>query len=201
MENDELVTLVQKMQQGDQEAFGQIFEQFKDEALRMAYMITGNRASSEDIVQEAFIQCYLKIDMLNDPTRFKAWFLKSLTRMAWRANTKEKKQLPVANIADEVDKQWAVEENFGALLEMKPLYEAVQELELKQKTAIILYYFNEFSVKDTAQAMGCFEGTIKSRLHAARKNLLQTLSPEDFNDKNDKLIKQSKIFGKAKATR
>ena len=75
---------IQKMQQGDDTAFFIIYEKYKNAALRTAYLITGNRYTGEDILQETFVQCCLHIKELKDPTTFKAWFYKILTRTAWK---------------------------------------------------------------------------------------------------------------------
>ena len=56
------------------------------------------------------------------------------------------------------------------------LYEAVKALPVKQRTAVVLYYFNQMSTREIAEATGCLEGTVKSRLHTARKNLKAALA-------------------------
>ena len=51
----------------------------------------------------------------------------------------------------------------------------VRDLDVKQRTVIVLYYFNQFSTKEISRIMGCMEGTVKSRLYTARKNLKERL--------------------------
>ena len=62
----------------------------------------------------------------------------------------------------------------------------IDNLELKQKTVIVLYYFNGFTIKEIAKIMGCFEGTVKSRLHSARKNLKVALMNVNSAQSNSK---------------
>ena len=50
---------------------------------------------------------------------------------------------------------------------------------MKQRTAVVLYYFNQMSVREIAGIMGCLEGTVKSRLFTARANLKQELMEEN----------------------
>lgn len=67
--------------------------------------------------------------------------------------------------------------------------EAVNTLNTVLRTTIVLFYYNELSICEIAQAMSCFEGTVKSRLHYARKKLQMELAryyepvymPEGFN--------------------
>ena len=59
------------------------------------------------------------------------------------------------------------------------MHEIIDELDIKQKMVIILYYFNELTIKEIAQIMECFEGTVKSRLYTARKKLKKSLMDFD----------------------
>ena len=60
--------------------------------------------------------------------------------------------------------------------ESQELYEAIKKLPVKQRTAVILYYFEEMGIKEIATISGCLEGTVKSRLYGARERLRQELS-------------------------
>ena len=62
---------------------------------------------------------------------------------------------------------------------------AIKRLPLKQKTVIVLYYYNEMSVQEIAQATGSLCGTVKSRLFTARRNLAVFLQEREA-DKNEK---------------
>lgn len=63
--------------------------------------------------------------------------------------------------------------------EKSRLRQAIQSLELKQRTVIVLYYFNDCSVKEIARITGTLEGTVKSRLFKGRENLRNCLEKED----------------------
>lgn len=166
---------IEKMKQGDLNAFDVIFERYKNEAVRLAYMITGNRADSEDVVQETFIQCYRKIDKLKDPGCFRAWLFRILTRIAWKTYAHHKAEEPIENISEvEILDLEQLDSSLDVFLKSElsdTLYGAINKLDKKQKTVIILYYYNELSIKEIAKIMACQEGTVKSRLHTARKNL------------------------------
>lgn len=59
------------------------------------------------------------------------------------------------------------------------LHYEITALEQKLKTVIILYYFNDLSTKEISKAVGCLEGTVKSRLHTARQLLKKRLELSD----------------------
>lgn len=173
--------LVIKIQSGDMNAFGKLFEVYKSEAFKYSYLITGNKNISEDIVQEAFINCYSHIKSLKNQEQFKSWFFKMLTRIAWRYSKKEKKSVPVDNIFEKADDE-KKDESINQYLRKEQtdmLHEAIEKLDIKQKTVIVLYYFNELTVKEIANIMGCFEGTVKSRLYSARRKLKNNLEKID----------------------
>jgi RNA polymerase sigma-70 factor (ECF subfamily) len=173
---------IKKMQQGDDTAFFIIYEKYKNAALRTAYLITGNRYTGEDILQETFVQCCLHIKELKDPATFKAWFYRILTRTAWKFAKKEKSAVPVENLFETIDE--SVEEDsektFLQKEERRKLLEAINQLDLKQRITVILYYYNEMSVSEIAKATGSLEGTVKSRLFFARKKLYQKLKADAF---------------------
>lgn len=172
---------IQKMQQGDDTAFFIIYEKYKNAALRTAYLITGNRYTGEDILQETFVQCCLHIKELKDPTTFKAWFYKILTRTAWKFAKKEKNAVPVENIFETIESiEEDSEKTYLKKEERKELMNAINSLDIKQRITIILYYYNEMSVSEIAKVTGSMEGTVKSRLFFVRKKLYQKLKTDAF---------------------
>ena len=183
--------LIETFLQGDADAFSQIFEKYYGEALRMAYLITNNRCDSEYVVQDAFIRCYEKLPSLKNPEKFKYWFFRILTRTAWRYCGRQKREQPVPQVFDSeiaADDKSSLE----ILAEQETSSElkaAVAKLNPKQKTAVVLYYYNEFSVKEIAEIMHCTQGTVKSRLFSARKNLSKILTPT--NETNERSFKNA----------
>lgn len=63
--------------------------------------------------------------------------------------------------------------------EERLLYEAVEKLPSKQKTVLILHYYNDMPICETARVCGVFEGTVKSRLFHAKKQLKKVLMQEE----------------------
>jgi len=168
--------LVQQMQQGDLQAFDTLYARYKNEAFRTAYLITGNQSDAEDLTQEAFVTCIQSINTLKDGSRFRPWLLKTLTRSAWKYCKKQKRETPVAEFFEAGEQG---ESALSALLhtdEQKQLQHALYMLDEKRRTVIVLYYFNEMSVKEIAKTLGVLEGTVKSRLFSARRHLRQALT-------------------------
>lgn len=170
--------LVRRLQTGDEGAFDELFALYQKQAVRTAALITGDAALAEDVAQEAFVLCLLHIKELREPSRFRPWFFRTLTRCAWKGMGEK---LPA------VDWSEALEQVLPAAADIYPseteaayetLYQALEGLGRKQRTTVILYYFNDLSIKEIAQATGALEGTVKTRLFAARRRLKRALEAE-----------------------
>jgi RNA polymerase sigma-70 factor (ECF subfamily) len=165
------------IQHGDSEAFSRLFDKYKNEAVRTAYLITGRNSICEDIAQEAFVKCYTHINDLKNPDGFRAWFFKILTRTAWKSGRSASREIPTEDMAETIGESGSelAGDQYLSAEENRLLYSEINRLEPKQKTAIVLYYFNGLSTKEIAKASGCLEGTVKSRLFSARKKLKSKL--------------------------
>jgi RNA polymerase sigma-70 factor (ECF subfamily) len=170
IEDSDLVLMIQ---QGNPDAFDQIFEKYKNEAVRTAYLITGRKSICEDIAQETFIKCYKHINDLKNPKGFRAWFFRILTRTAWKYGRLASHEIPTEDMTEKAEESSSdlADEKYLASEENRLLYSEINRLEPKQKTVIVLYYFNGLSTREIAKVSGCLEGTVKSRLFSARKKL------------------------------
>jgi RNA polymerase sigma factor (sigma-70 family) len=172
----DIIDLIKRCQLGDLESFEQLYRIYSKNALGTAYLIAGHKGIAEDIVQEAFFQCYKEIKSLRDPGAFDVWFYKLLIRLAWKMSSKHKAAISTADIDFETA-------NNCCSLSLEPdveenklmVQEAVAKLSSHLKTVVILYYFNDMTIKQIAMVLGCFQGTVKSRLHNAKKLLQKEL--------------------------
>ena len=176
----EEIELVKLLKQGDKGAFDQLYEIYKNTLLRMAYLICGNLADSEDIVQESFIKCYRYINQLKEEDRFKSWLFHILTRTAWKYCKTHSKEIPEEDIGIRM-----INQTEGSSLEVVlqkerelQLMGLINGLSVKHRMTVVLYYYNELSTKEIAKILGCLEGTVKSRLFIARKLLKKSIIEE-----------------------
>nr|WP_297180991.1 RNA polymerase sigma factor [uncultured Agathobaculum sp.] len=170
--------LVRRMQQGDMQAFDELYARYKDDAYRVACLITGNRADGEDLAQEAFVTCVRSIGSLRDGAKFRPWLIRTLTRAAWKYCRKARRETPVAEFFETGEGESAL----SAVLrtdEQRRLYEAMYALDEKRRTVLVLYYFDNRPVKEIARTLGVTEGTVKSRLFSARRHLRQALTEKE----------------------
>lgn len=167
--------IIEKIRNGDMIAFETLYDTYKKKALQLAYLITGNQNIAMEVVQEAFIECYLSIEHLREAAYFATWFYRIVTRTAWRCLKKEKRFIPIEGIEEVL----GVNQSYGDPYKQSDLSEfmirQINKMGYKKRTTLILFYYNELSIKEIAEVMGCFEGTVKSRLNAGRQELKKYL--------------------------
>lgn len=170
--------LVSRMQHGDMQAFDELYERYKDDAYRLACLITGSRTDGEDLAQEAFVTCAQSIKSLRDGSKFRPWLLKTLSRAAWKYCRKAKRETPVSEFFDAGESESAL----SAVLqtdEQRRLYAALDTLDEKRRVTVVLYYFDDLlGCARSRRRPGVTEGTVKSRLFSARRHLRQALTEE-----------------------
>ncbi|MGN0465548.1 MAG: RNA polymerase sigma factor [Lachnospiraceae bacterium] len=176
--------LIKLWKAGNELAFNAIYDRYKDIALRTAWLLCKNYADSEDIVQETFVLCHMHIDQLKEGMSFKSWMLKILVRNAWKSVKKAKREIPEEEKMDS-GWNWGVQgkEPLEQTLEQEEslaIGNAINQLSKKHRMIIVLYYYNDLSVREIAKIIGCMEGTVKSRLYFARKQLREILKKEGY---------------------
>lgn len=178
--------IIKRCQQEDQTAYDELYSAAGKKALWTVYQLTGKMNIAEDIVQEAFFQCFRNIKKLQKPELFPVWFNSILIRTCWHMVSMEKKK-PAVSFDSEDFSDIKSDENVLEKVESdhvsKVIREAVKHLKPSMRSTVVLYYYNGLTIKEIAQVMGCFQGTVKSRLHYAKKELEKVLKKE-FSDEN-----------------
>jgi len=168
--------LIEHMRLGDEKAFETLYNIYKDKIYRTCWLITKDACAAEDILQEVFIKVYQKINKLKEPQAFQAWLYKITINCCIKYIKKYKANC--SSLGDDVFDEiceinpWYMPE--GSLMKNefnKTIMKIINDLPLEKKTTVILYYFNDLSIKEIAKTMNCFEGTVKSRLHNSKKVL------------------------------
>ena len=171
--------IIRRCQLGDMECFEELYKLYLKKAFGTAYIISGQKGLAEDIVQEAFLICFKSIKYLKEPGAFNTWFYRIVVRESWKMTKIKKSSLE--NFSDEIISQEVnqstLDNSVDSLCNKLLLQQAIRSLKLPLKTVLILHYYNDMSIKEISKVLGCFEGTVKSRLFKARKILQKELSP------------------------
>lgn len=169
-------TAVQKLKRGDIRGLKALVERYQVRALRTAYLITGDRALAEDIVQEAFLKVYQNANQFDAQRDFAPWFSRIVANGALQAMKRQQRfVIPAVDEPQEFADLPDDNETPEIALELAELRDTVRAaldtLPPDQRAVIVLRYYLDYSESETAQALNCPQGTVKWRLHAARKHL------------------------------
>jgi RNA polymerase sigma-70 factor (ECF subfamily) len=174
--------LVRQAKLGDENAYQQIVDLYREAVFRLAYLIIGDAHDAEDIAQETFIRAYGSLNRFDDARPLRPWLLQIA------ANLARNKQRSVgrywsaikrfAGVTPEISDN-AVERRAIQHEESDALWQAVRRLTANEQEIIYLRYFLNLSVEETADALDVRPGTVKSRLHRALKQLRQVIE-RDF---------------------
>ena len=146
-------------------------------AFRVALGVLRRREDAEDVAQDAFLRAHRAFGSLRDRDRFRGWLVRTAFRLALDRLRGEKRRArredavalnanePVASVEEELDRR-QIRERIG---------EAVDALPEKLRIVTVLAAIQEHDVRDVARLLDLPEGTVKSRLHLARRALAERL--------------------------
>lgn len=190
MDKNELVILVQKAQNKDNTAMEELFSEYYNDVYYFALKTLKDADLACDITQDTFLEVVKTIDKLKEPAAFKKW-LKMVTYHQCTRYFRKKKEILVSEdedgntIFDEIvdDDESVVPAQVYENEEFQStIMGMVNELSEEQRSAVMLYYFDELSISEIAQIQGVSEGTVKSRLNYARKGIKKSV--ESYEEKH-----------------
>ncbi len=143
-------------------------------AFRVAYSVLRQREDAEDVAQEAIARAYRQRTALRDPGRLRAWLVRVCWRLALnqrraalRRERRERAIVPVPR--PDVEQVAAANESY------ERLWRAVDGLSEKLRLVVVLSGVEGHDLREIAVLTGLPEGTVKSRLHLARRRLAEIL--------------------------
>jgi len=177
--------LVFLSRQGNKAAFGQLVLRYQPMAQRLATRVLGNGDLAQELVQDAMLQAYVSLEKLNDPTRFKSW-LYGIVLNICRNDLRRRKvicfslEAMVGNLVDEPPPIVGSSPDPQLVAEQEELHtallEAVDTLSPKNRSAILLFYHEQFSLQEVANRLNISVSAVKGRLHKSRHQLREQLS-------------------------
>ena len=168
--------LIDRALQGDRSAFTELVHRHQDRLFASMLQVTGSPDEAEEVVQEAFIRAFIKLDTFQRNSQFFTWlyriaFNSALTRRRKRRakisldQTRENNGLEVVDSGDGVDEPMLREER------IRMVRAAMQTLTDEHKAILTLREMEEQSYENIAEILDISIGTVRSRLSRARHQL------------------------------
>ena len=189
MESDserDIVAAVRAVRAGDAQAYAIIVKQFQGPLMTLCTALLRNRQAAEELVQDALVRAYKRLDHFDARQPMKPWLYRIAYRLALeqrRAQTRETARQHAAATIHEQDRvDSGPAEKLFADERSEMLWQAVSELPMAQRTAVVLYYRENLKVQEIARALGVSTGTVKTHLFRARSQIQASLRGREFDE-------------------
>ena len=178
--------LVLSAKNGNKKAFDKLYKLTSNDVWFTCVSLLKDEENAKDIMQETYITAFLKLDTLKDEEKFCGW----LTAIATNKSKNKLKGKVEYQIDDEIliaetetDELMLPEEYINKAEKRKVLLQIIEDtLSFNQYQVVLMFYFNELSIAEIAQALEISEGTVKSRLNSSRAKMKTAI--EDYENKS-----------------
>ena len=168
---DEWIAL--RCQAGQQNAFEDLVALMERPLLYYATKLTGNAETALDVLQDVWIDVFRRIKRLKDPGSLRPWLYRithalAVDRIRQHLSRERAEEVHVAALQESADLSFTADDA-GAI------HEALNALGPKHREVLVLYFLEDFSLAEIAMVVGCSEGTVKSRMHYAKRAMKELL--------------------------
>jgi RNA polymerase sigma-70 factor (ECF subfamily) len=178
----EIASLLERIQEGDREAFMTIIRLYQQKVFVMAYSILRNREDALDAVQETFLRLYQKAGLYKPGNSFQGWLLqmaKNISIDSYRKHQKKRQEWETSKPLEEIPVASADRASDSAASDLRSAFSrGVEKLAERQKMVFVMRHYNELQFNEISEALRISVGTAKSLHFKAVRNLRKWLAPE-----------------------
>ncbi len=181
--------LVEKVLQGDEGAFAELYERYHKRLEFVAYRLCKNSEDAKDAVQQTFLQIHTSLHTLREPKRFYHWCCKIIHGKCTDMFRKNRDiyldvdHSPLVSAMVEEREDFLPQNQMHFASDREVLLNMLDQLPLVQRQVVMMVYFDQLSMQDCATILNVPEGTVKSRLFTAKKTLREMI--KDYNEQNE----------------
>jgi RNA polymerase sigma-70 factor (ECF subfamily) len=182
--------LIIRIQEGNLEALGVLYDRHRGLVFRTALAITGDPEAAADLLQEVFLRLYRFASHIDSGRPLEPWLYRMTTNLSYTWVKRHNRLLrPLEDMADWIagnrkdtpDVRSEINESW------RQIQQALSSLPLSHRGVVVLYYIDDLPIQEIAEILDIPEGTVKSRLHYSRQALkksLDLLQNKPFPDMN-----------------
>lgn len=169
--------LVLRYQAGDAAALEELVERYHGPLLYFVRRMLGDSRGAEDVLQNTWVAVVRNLRKLRDPEAFSAWLYRIARNKVYQRLRKRNRVLP---LSEEVEKAVAPEEteNFS-VDDAARVHECLERVRLEHREVLVLRFLEQMSYQDIAVVVGCGLGTVRSRIHYAKRALRREMEETD----------------------
>lgn len=145
--------------------------------VRLAFLLSGDRAHAEDLAQEAFVRCVGRFRHLRQPDAFESYFRRAIVNLHTSGLRRRR-----------LERAWLVREGAASARRVasqpdvgarQDLWRALGRLPARQRAALVLRYYEDLSERDTAEVLGCSVAAVKSLVARGSETLRELIRGEE----------------------
>lgn len=168
--------LIRESLAGDSNAYGQLVERFQDRLFNAMVNVVGSHDEAEDVVQESFVQAYVKLHTFHGNSKFFTWLYRIAFNNALSRQRKRRGDVSIEHGrettgSDPEDRTEAPDEPLLRQERVTLVHSALELLSEEHRSILVLREMEEMSYEDIAGLLGINIGTVRSRLSRARGQL------------------------------
>jgi RNA polymerase sigma-70 factor (ECF subfamily) len=170
--------LLIRLQEGDLEALGGLFDRHRQMVYRTALAVTSDESAAADLVQDTFLRLYRFASRVDPMRPLEPWLYRVTTNLAYTWLKKRKRWWKaIKDMAEWLsrEKRPSPEPTYQNNEDWQMVQQAIAGLPNAQRVVIVSYYINDLSIQEISEIFSIPVGTVKSRLHYGRKTLKKKL--------------------------
>lgn len=172
--------IIERVLGGDTEAFSELVTRYEKTVYNLAQRMVGDRSDAADMAQEAFVKAWTNLPSYRGESRFSAWLYRITTNVCldFLRHKSRRPQVSLSTSDDDEERQLDIpdpksmpEELLMKKLGMEAVHRGLERLPPKHRQILVMRELGGLSYSEIAAQLSLEEGTVKSRIFRARKNL------------------------------
>ncbi|PIQ24450.1 RNA polymerase sigma factor RpoE [bacterium (Candidatus Blackallbacteria) CG17_big_fil_post_rev_8_21_14_2_50_48_46] len=179
--NNELIQKLNRAQQGDQQAFKEVVKEFMPQLYSMVHAMIPQHEDVNDILQEVFVKVHRALPQLQNKQAFRSWLYRiALNTARNHLRSRFRRELPTEPetfLLETGESGEKLPEQLERAEIRQRILQAIETLSPEHRDVVTLVELEELNCAEAAEVLECPAGTVRSRLHYARKKLKELLQP------------------------
>jgi RNA polymerase sigma-70 factor (ECF subfamily) len=170
--------IVQHILSGDKEQYALIVHEYQETVANLCYRLVGNKLDIEEVMQQVFVELYSALPRFRHESRLSTFIYRITVNVVSKMLKHDKRFVSYDNTlhGDSTDYQHSREDQLMKEEQSRRLHQAIGQLKHEQRTALVLYTFNDFSYNDIADVMQISLSKVESLIFRAKKNLQKMMT-------------------------
>jgi RNA polymerase sigma-70 factor (ECF subfamily) len=168
---------IDRLRRGDIGGLELLVRRYQWEAVRVATLILRDPQLAEDVAQDAFVRVFERIDQFDAARPFAPWFFRIVANNAIKLAQRRQRQVNLPHVFDQISDMPTPPDMIEVLEQFTSIQTALDQLPPAQRAAVVMRYYLGLTDHEAAERLGSTRGTIKWRLHEARRRLRTLLRP------------------------